>query len=200
MFTTKNFTLLLASAVLAAVPSYASTITDFSFTTDSSPFTSVLTVTSTGSEASITGTVTCVSTSICSGEVGTFDLGLDLTSTTPLSAEISGILSGSTPAGGTLDLTSPAAYAQDIPFSVAPGAGGFDKKIFSASLPALGDINVDGALDLSLLPGQSITLPLTFAVGSSSPVPEPANAALLAVGLLGMAAAVRYRNRKRATA
>jgi hypothetical protein len=200
MFTTKNYALLLASAVLAAVPSYASTITDFTFTTDSSPFTSVLTVTTSGSEASITGTVTCASTSICSGEVGTFDLGLDLTSTTPLSAEISGILSGLTPAGGTLDLTSPAAYAQDIPFSVTPGVAGFDKTIFSTHLPALGDIDVDGALDLRLAPGQSISLPLTFNVGNSSPVPEPANAALLAVGLFGMAGVVRYRNRKRATA
>ena len=196
MFTTKNHALLLASAVLAAVPSYASSITDFTFTTDSSPFTSVLTVTTTNSEASITGTVTCASMTACSGEVGTFDLGLDLTSTTPLSAEISGIVSGQ-PVIGDLDITSPPPFAKDDPFSVS---GTFDKKLFSTSLPAIGDVEVDGKLDLSLAAGESITLPLTFTVGNPSPVPEPANAALLAIGLLGMAAAVRYRNRKRATA
>jgi PEP-CTERM motif len=200
MFTTKNYALLLASAVLAAVPSYASSITGFSFTEDPSPFTSVLVETFSGSQASITGTVTCASTTACSGEVGTFDLGLDLTSTTPLSAEISGILSGRTPAVGSLDLTSPALLARDVPFSVAPGS--FDKTIFSTSLPAFGDVNVEGALDFSLAAGQSIDLPLTINVGtpSTSPVPEPASQALLVAGLLGMAGVVRYRNRKRTTA
>jgi hypothetical protein len=195
MFTTKNYALLLASAVLAAVPSYASSITSFTFTEDSSPFTSSLVETFSGSEASITGTVTCASTHACTGEVGTFDLGLDLTSTTPLSADISGILGGTSPAGGSLDITSPTYLKKDSTFSVSTGA--FDKQLFSTELPALGNIDVDGALDLSLAAGQSITLPLTFYAGNPSPVPEPGSQALLVVGLLGMAGVVRYRSRKR---
>jgi PEP-CTERM motif len=204
MFTTKNYALLLASAVLAAVPSYAtsitSSITGFSFTEDSSPFTSVLVESFSGSQASVTGTVTCASTTACSGEVGTFDLGLDLTSTTPLSAEISGILDGETPAGGSLNITS-IFLSKDFPFSVTPGP--FDKVLFATSLPALGEVNVGGSLDFSLAAGQTIDLPLTFNVGTPSnpsPVPEPASQALLVAGLLGMAGVVRYRNRNRTTA
>jgi hypothetical protein len=205
MFTTKNYALLLASAVLAAVPSYAtsitgSSITGFSFTGDSSPFTSVLIETFTGSQASITGTVTCASTTPCSGEAGTFDLGLDITSTTPFSAEISGILDGETRAGGSLDITS-ILLSRDFPFSVAPGP--FDKVLFSTSLPPVGEVNVEGSIDFSLAAGQTIDLPLTFNVGTPSnpsPVPEPASQALLVVGLLGIAGVVRYRNRNRTTA
>jgi hypothetical protein len=197
MFTAKNYALLLASAVLAAVPSYASSVTDFSFTVDSSPFTSSLVETFSGSEASITGTVTCASTTACSGEVGTFDLGLDLTATTPLSAEISGILGGTTPAGASVNITSPTSKMS--PFSISPGT--FDKIIFSSLLPALGDVDVDGTFDLSLAAGQTIDLPLTFYVGTPpSPVPEPGTQALLVAGLLGMVGVVRYRNRNRAAA
>jgi hypothetical protein len=187
--TAVKYGLLLTSALLAGAPAYASSITSFSFTTDPSAFTSVLVETMSGTQASLTGSVTCVSVEACSGEVGTFNLGLNLTDrSTPISVDISGVLSGTTDASGSLDLTS---LFKDFPFSEA--AGSFDKTILSIALPPLGPLTVHGALDLSLAAGQSIALPLTISVGPVSTVPEPSGQALLIIGFLGLAAIARYR-------
>jgi hypothetical protein len=190
MQTATKYGLLLASALLAAAPSYASSINSFTFNSDSSPFTSVLVESMSGSQAMVTGSVECLSKTACSGEVGTFNLGVDLTgSTTPVSVDISGVLSGTTGASGAVDITT---FGKDYPFSVA--AGSFNDTILSLDLPALGDVSVHGALDLSLAAGQSITLPLTINVGAVSSVPEPSGQALLLVGLLGLAVIFRYRS------
>lgn len=190
MQTATKYGLLLASALLAAAPSYASSINSFTFNSDSSPFTSVLVENMSGSQAVVSGTVECLSKTACSGEVGTFTLGVDLTgSSTPVSVDISGVLSGSTGASGSVDITT---FGQDYPFSVATGS--FNDTILSLDLPALGQISANGALDLSLAAGQSITLPLTINVGAVSSVPEPSGQVLLLVGLLGLAGIVRYRS------
>ena len=189
MKTSKKFSLFLASALLVAAPSFASSITSFTFTPDPSIFTSVLVDSFSASEADITGTVTCAATAACSGEVGSFNLGLDLTSTTPLAAEISGILSGTTTAVGSLEITSPTSKI----YAFSLGAGSFDSVILSTSFPAFGAINVKGTLDLALAAGQSIDLPLAIKVGNVSSVPEPSGQVLLIVGLLGLAGMVRYR-------
>ena len=190
MQTATKYGLLLASALLAAAPSYASSINSFTFNSDSSPFTSVLVESMSGSQAMVTGSVECLSKTACSGEVGTFNLGVDLTgSTTPVSVDISGVLSGTTGASGAVAITT---FGKDYPFSVA--AGSFNDTILSLDLPALGDVSVHGALDLSLAAGQSITLPLTINVGAVSSVPEPSGQALLLVGLLGLAVIFRYRS------
>src|SRR5581483_10193275 len=101
MLLKKPFGLLLTVGALAVAPSYASSITSFTFTPSSGLFTTALVETNSSSQASVTGSVTCSSTSVCSGEVGSFALGLDLSDpTTPVSVEISGDNLGITDAGG----------------------------------------------------------------------------------------------------
>jgi hypothetical protein len=174
--------LTLSCFLLTALPGAASSITSVSFTPTSSPFTTDLTNTSTSSQVSISGTILCpiTTTAGCSGEVGSFALGLDLTSLTPISADISGTLSeGSTSAPDSVKITFP--IAESFPFSIDEGS--FDQNIFSIKLPALGNLTVDGVVDLSLAAGQSIDLPLNFTVGTPTTVPEPSTVFLLG-GLL----------------
>lgn len=188
----KYFALLLTAGALVVAPSYASSITSFTFTPTSGPFTSVLVDSSSSSQASVTGSVTCASTSICSGEVGEFSLGLDLNEpSNPFSAEISGDNLGVTTASGVLEISG---YPTGIPFSFKPGD--FDKVLIDTTLPELGNSTVDGSLDLSLAPGQEITLPLTFSVGTQvMATPEPSGVALLLAGLVALGAFMRHRNR-----
>jgi hypothetical protein len=202
MRTAKKYGLLLASTLLATAPSYASSITGFTFTPDpSSPFTTSLSETFTSSEASVTGSVSCpaftatafrsLTESICSGEVGTFELAADFNEPTLFTVDISGVLSGTTAATGSVDFPGP----EDYSFSVK--AGSFDDTVLSITVPGLGPGVADGALDLTMERGQEITLPLTLSVvGTSSAVPEPSGQALLLVGLLGFAGLVRYRRSK----
>jgi hypothetical protein len=174
--------LTLSCFLLTALPGPASSITSVSFTPTSSPFTTNLTDTSTSSQVSISGTILCPATTTagCSGEVGSFALGLDLTSLTPISADISGTLSeGPTSAADSVKITFP--IAESFPFSIDEGS--FDQNIFSIKLPALGNLTVDGVVDLSVAAGQSIDLPLTFTVGTPATVPEPSTVFLLG-GLL----------------
>jgi hypothetical protein len=195
MQTAKKYGLL--STLLAAVPSYASSITGFTFTPNpSSTFTTSLSETFTSSEASLTGTVGCPSltatfraldTSLCTGDVG-FGLEVDLNEATEFTVEISGDLSGTTAATGDVLIKTLA----NVPFSVNPGS--FDDTLVFTTLPAFGLIELAGALDLTLARGQEITLPLTLSIaGTSTAVPEPSGQVLLLVGLLGIAGVVRYR-------
>jgi hypothetical protein len=198
MRTAKKYGLLLASTLLAAAPSYASSITGFTFTPDpSSQFNTSLSETFTSSEASVTGTVGCPSFTearrsliegLCSGEVGTFSLDVDLTVPTLFTVDISGVLSGETAATGSVDILD----LGDFPFSVK--AGSFDDTVLSVTLPAYGPVDVLGSLDLTMVRGQEITLPLTMSVaGKSTAVPEPSGEALLIVGLLSFAGLIRNR-------
>jgi hypothetical protein len=187
MLTATKYGLLLASTLLAAAPISASTIDSFYFTLeDDSPFTSSLTESFSSTEASVTGTVSCDSESTCTGELGTFGLGLDLTGLvdTPASIDISGNLSGDLAGGGDLFVTS-------ISYPFAIPSGDFDKILLSTELPPLGMIDVYGSLDLTLPPGETVTLPITLTVGTA--VPEPSGQAMLILGLLGLIGIVRYR-------
>jgi len=200
MRTAKIYGLLLASALLAAAPSYASSITGFSITTDPEPYMSNLSDTVTSSEASVTGTVACPSQIVlvafvahpdvksvgCSGEVGFFSLGVDLNEPTEFTVDISGVLSPGAAATGSVDI----AGIGDFPFDVSPGAFDVTKTIL---LPAEGSTTLDGSVDLTMDAGQSIALPLNLSVAGTSAVPEPSGQALLIVGLLGIAGFVRYR-------
>ena len=195
MLLRKHFALLFAAGALAATPSYASSITSFTFTPTSEPFTTVMVDTSSGSQASITGSVTCASTNICSGEAGAFSLGLNLDKpSNPFSVEISGDNLGATTASGTLDIIG---FPSSIPFTLKSGA--FDKILLNTSLPELGAVTLDGTLNLALAPGQEITLPLTFFVGSpTTATPEPSGVGLLLGGLLAVGGFARYRYQRAA--
>jgi hypothetical protein len=212
MRTAKKYGLLLASTLLAAAPSYASSITGISLIPDaSSPFNSDLSATLTSStEATVTGTVTCPTQVVaaafeaqvlaqsapCSGEVEGFSLGVDVTGPTEFTVDISGTLgnipgdlSAGAAATGIVDITG----IGDFPFNVSPGPFDVTKSIL---LPASveGSTTLVGSVDLTMGQGQEITLPLTLSVaGTTSTVPEPSGQALLMVGLLGIAGVVRYR-------
>lgn len=187
MPTAKKSLIFLASIVfLAAANASASSITSFSFTSDSSPFFSNLSSTFTSTVGSVTGTVACDSESPCTGEVGTFSLGLNLVSmSAPFSIEVSGTLSGDTAADAALMFSSPSSVS--YPFVIP--VGDFDTVVLSTSAPELGAVTVDGAFDLSLAPGQTLTLPLNFDIGS---VPEPSGQTLVGLGLLGIVCLSRF--------
>jgi hypothetical protein len=195
MLTAKKYGLLLASTLLAAAPISASSIDSFSFTpVEGSPFASSLTesLSPSGTEASVTGTVSCESDSPCTGELATFAAEVDLTglADTLASIDISGDLSGDTAGGGELFLTSP--ISNSYPFVIPSGA--FDKPILSTEFPPVGLIEVAGSLDLTLAPGQEVSLPISFTLGSTTAVPEPSGQAMLVLGLLGLVGVVRYRS------
>jgi hypothetical protein len=171
---------------VAGTNASASSITSFSFTADPSPFFSNLTSSFTSTTGSVTGTVACDSDSACTGEVGTFSLGLDLVSmSAPFSVEVSGTLSEGSAADAALMFTSPGSVT--YPFVIP--VGDFDTVVLSTSAPALGAVTVDGAFDLSLAPGQTLSLPLNFNLG---PVPEPSGQTLVGLGLLGIVCLTRF--------
>jgi hypothetical protein len=185
-----RYGLVLASPFFVAAQVEASSINSFTFTTDSSPFTTNLVESFSGSEASLTGTVSCDSTVACKGEVGTFDLGVDFTGpTTPVSIDISGNLNGATPGVGLLHLSSP--ISKTHRFTIPDGS--FDKTLVSTNVLPFGMVDVTGSFDLVLAPDQTVTLPLTFNIGPRSSVPEPSGEALLLLCALGAAGFVRYR-------
>jgi PEP-CTERM motif len=175
---------ILSCILLGTITASAATISTFTANaSQSTPFlVTGLTTSFTGSEATVSGTVTCNSESTCTGPAITFNVGIiGLTATTPVSAEIVG--------------TSTAAAAGAIPalgVTFTVGSGSFDKPIYSASLPPVGSLNVSGDLDLTILAGQSIELPLNFFVGAQA-VPEPSTFAFLGLGLLGLAAKFRRK-------
>jgi hypothetical protein len=193
MLTVTRYGLLLASSLFAATQVHASLINSFSFTTDPSPFSSDLVESFTSSQAFLTGTVACDSTTVCSGEVGTFNLGVDLTDVSVVSTTTDGSLTGDTPGSGFVNLVSP--IQQSRAFNVPTGS--FDYTRYSTELPALGTIDVSGSLDLTLQPGQVLSLPVT--IGFASVVPEPSGQVLILVAALGLAGFVRYRNLRRAS-
>jgi hypothetical protein len=185
-----TFRLVVAGGLLG-LPAFASSITSASFTPTGSPFTTSLTTTFGSTQANITGTVSCDSASPCSGEVGTFSLSVDLTDTsTPASIDITGTNSG--PATeGALVLNSP--FSQTDPFAIS--AGTFDDLLLSTHFPQLGPVTITGVLDVSLLPGQTLALPLTFGIEGSA-VPEPSPLVLAGLGLLSFAGAKGLQRRR----
>lgn len=188
----RNLTLArLVLGLVAAAPVFASTIENISFTpAEDSPFTSSLTESFTSTQASLEGTVSCVSDSTCSGDVGQFFIDLDLTGPgdTPVSISISGNLSGDTAGSGDLIIAG-------IPEPFAIPSGDFEETILSQELPPAGMIEVNYTADLSLPPGETVTLPITFTVGA--PVPEPVGESIVVLGLLGLTGLVRYRRSTR---
>jgi hypothetical protein len=191
----KRFYVISTCVLLAALPGAASSLTSFDFTpaTDSE-FTLNLTDSLSSIEAEVTGTIACDSSSPCTGEVGSFAIGADFTSPTQVSAAISGTLTGDGSYGDSVTITSPAAYAGVNVFYI--DSSPFDKTFFSETVPALGPTNIDGFVDLNLLPGQEIDLPITFTISSqTSPVPEPGTVFLLG-GLLGALPLIRKARMK----
>jgi hypothetical protein len=186
----KRFYVISTCVLLAALPGAASSLTSFDFTpaTDSE-FTLDLTDSLSSVEAEVTGTIACDSSSPCTGEVGSFAIGADFTSSTLVSAAISGTLTGDGSYGDSVTLTSPAAYANVYPFYIASSP--FDETFFSTTVSAIGSTNIDGFVYLNLEPGQEIDLPISFTISSSTtPVPEPGTVFLLG-GLLGALPLIR---------
>ncbi len=189
LYTCVKSTAVLACILLGTLSASAGTISSFTATASpSTPFTvSGLTQSFTGGEAIVSGTVTCNSEVTCAGSAISFSLGVTgLSASTPVSAEIVGDASAN--ASGLFVETSP--ISASIPFTV--GAGSFDKTVFSSSLPAVGSLLITGNLNLTILAGQSITLPLNFFVGAQA-VPEPSSFAFLGLGLLGLVAKFRRK-------
>jgi hypothetical protein len=190
MFRALKYGMILASAWLAAGPLHASSIDSFTFIAADSPFTTSLFESFTNSEAIVSGTVTCDSTTVCIGPVGTFNLGVDFTDpSTPLSVDVSGDLSGPYNAGASVRLRSP--LHQAFPFLVTDGS--FDDNLVSAMLPPLGMTNIVGGFYMRMAPGQSVVLPIIIGLDEVTATPEPSGEALIVVCLLGFAGLVRYR-------
>ncbi len=186
----RNLTLTaLLLGVVATAPVVASTITSISFTPASdSPFTSSLTESFTSTQASVTGTVSCDSTSPCTGELGQVFIGLDLTNETLLSLNISGDLSGNTAGSGDVVIAS-------IPEPFNIPTGDFDENIFSQDQPPLGMIETNYTVYLTLPAEETVTLPITLT--ASAAVPEPFGQSIAVLALLGLTGLVRYRSKPR---
>ena len=179
----RNLTL---AVLVLATPIFASTIDNISFTPAAdSPFASSLTESFTSTQALLAGTVSCDSASPCTGEVGQYFIGLDLTGPldTPVSISISGNLSGDTAGSGDLIIAS-------IPEPFVIPSGTFDENIFSHELAPGGLVDVNYTLNVTLPANETVTLPITFTVGA---VPEPVGESMLVVGLLGLIGLIRYR-------
>ncbi len=189
----------LSLALMGTLSASAGVIVSFTATpSPGTPFTETINSSVSGSTASITNSViSCVSTSVCSGAAADFMGTVTGVSTvTPLSITIDGILSGTTPAGGVISLTSP--FAINIPFSVSPGT--FSTSIASTNLAGspTGSFNVAGTVDFTLAPTQTLTLPssLSFSFGAApTAAPEPGTWLLLGVSL-AVLGAMRYRRGK----
>jgi hypothetical protein len=172
----------LVLGTMAVAPVFATTITAVNWMPASgSPFISSLNATFSGSQAFLTGPVSCDSASTCTGEVGEFFTNWDVTAVTPVTYAISGNLTGDTAGSGNLIIAT-------IPEAFALPAGNFNETIFSHEITLLGSIETNYILNLSLPAGQTVTLPVTV-----SATPEPVSLLMAALGLLGMAGLVRYR-------
>lgn len=197
MHKVKRYRWLLTCALLTAIPGVASSITDFSFTTDSSPFTSSLLASFSSSAANLDGTIACNSTSACSAEVGTFSIDADFTAFTPVFVELlqspSGTFGEYPISFLTINVTSPAQFALSEPFGCSPGTCAYSPlELFDA--PPLGDVILQGSVDLTLSAGQSLNLQqLTFTEG---PIPEPRMVLLLTFLLAALPLIRRALNSK----
>ena len=188
-YTCARATAAFACILFGSITASAGTISSFTaVATPASSFSvGALTTTFSGSEASVSGTVTCNAETTCTGSAISFSVGITgLTASTPVSAEIVGDATAN--ASGLFVETTP--VSASVPFTVA--AGPFDTTIFSSSLPAVGSLLVTGNLSLTILAGQSISLPLNFFVGAQT-VPEPSTFAFLGLGLLGLVAKFRRK-------
>jgi hypothetical protein len=179
----RNFTFAaLVLGTIAVAPVFATTITGVKFTPAvGSPFTSSLMATSSGTQAFLTGPISCDSGSTCTGEVGIYNINWDVTAVTPVVHAISGTLSGNTAGSGSLIIAGIV-----YPFALPPG--GFNETIATTEITLLGMIGTNYTLDLSIPAGQTVTLPLTVTAA-----PEPTGQSMISLGLLGMIGLVRYR-------
>lgn len=196
-------TLVAAGVLSIASPATAAIITPFSVTQFSAtvqpgPYAgTVISTPNDGTTLKITNTtLTCSQQTPCSGSIAFSFAGVGLTSSTPFSVMIDGTLSGSTPAGGAVTFTNiqtPAVsgsslFSGTIPFSISAGA--FSKVIVPTQFFTLpnnsdGTFAAAGLLTINLAPGQSLTLPSSFAISfSASSVPEPGTMAVTALGLI----------------
>jgi hypothetical protein len=171
--------------LVAAAPVFATTITSVSFTpAGDSPFTQSLTATFSGTQADLTGTISCNSETTCTGEVGEYFTSWNITSPTFTTIDISGNLSGETAGSGDLIIAT-------IPEPFAVPAGEFSEPIFSGEITLLGAVQTNYILDLSLPAGQTLTIPITY-----SAIPEPTAQSMIGIGLLAMIGLIHYRLRR----
>jgi len=153
----------------------------------------VLNTTVVGNVASVTSSsVSCANVAGCTGNVLTFVLtasGLTLP-TSPILVTMDGTLSGATPGGGNITITSPVAVSQN--FGISTGA--FNVTIINSVVPSSGSVTINGSFGLTLANGQTLTLPSSLGVQvGAAAVPEPGTIAMLGVGLIGVAAVLRRR-------
>ena len=185
---------LLLVAFLAVGPLSASSIDNFTFVPADPIFVTNLSESYTPEESTLTGTISCDATTACSGEVGTFDLELDLTDPSTLTVTNDGTLSGTTPATGSVDVESPVPLARNF---VTP-AGSFEQTRITQLMPAWGAVDVSESVFLTLQPGQTLTLlPVTVSINPAA-APEPQGVAfLLIAAALSTGALVRYGRSRR---
>jgi hypothetical protein len=180
---------MLGLGAIAVAQISASTIDSFSFTPAAdSPFTSSLNESFTSSEASITGSVSCDSDTTCTGELGELFLGVDLTgpADVPVDYSISGSLSGDTAGSGDLVIAT-------IPEPFVIPTGDFSENILSHDLQPTGMVELNAIVNLTIPADETVTLPLTFTVGT----PEPVGQSMIVLGLLGFAGLLRQRSARR---
>jgi hypothetical protein len=193
--TSLRYAPLLLVAFLAAGPLSASSIDNFTFVPTDSIFVTDLSESYTADEAVVSGSISCDAQTACSGEVGTLNLGLDLTDPSTVTVTNDGTLSGTTPATGSVDLDSPVTEVRNF---VTP-TGSFDQTRVSQLLPAWGSVDVSETVFLTLQPSQTLTLPVTVGLDTAA-APEPQGVAfLLLAAALSSGAFVRYRRSRRTT-
>jgi hypothetical protein len=191
--TSLRYAPLLLLTFLAVGPLSASSIDNFTFAPSDPIFVTTLSESYTPEEAFLNGSVSCDAQTACSGELGTFDLGLDLTDPSTLTVTNDGTLSGTTPATGSLDLESPVTQVRNF---VTP-IGSFDQTRISQLLPAWGTVDVSETVFLTLQPGQTLTLPVTVGINAAA-APEPQGVAfLILAAALSNGAFVRYGRSRR---